>query len=247
MLYNHSMNKDIIIFTDGSSSGNPGPGGWGVIIAMPDATVKELGGKEAHTTNNKMELRAAIEALHYLRNHKGNSVIHTDSSYVINGITKWAEGWSKNNWITSTKTAVINKDLWQDLMKLVKQRESHSTTTWKYVAGHSGIPGNERVDEIATAFTFDKDISLYSGDLDAYPTDLSKLNPVGAIKDAKDSKRARASGKAFSYLSMINGDIQIHRTWAECEARVKGKSGTKYKKALSREEQEEIIKSWKSK
>ncbi len=236
--------KDIIIFTDGSSSGNPGPGGWGAIIATPDGKVHELGGKENHTTNNRVELTAAMEALRYVKSVKAPAIIHTDSSYVIQGITKWVHGWIRNDWITSTKTDVINKDLWQELLKLEQERETYNTTIWKHVAGHSGVPGNERVDEIATAFTFNTEIELFDGSASDYKIDIFTITPNRVKKEVKDQKRSRSSAKAYSYLSMIGGDIQIHKTWAECEARVKGKSGAKFKKAISKIEEEEIIKSW---
>ncbi|MES2436486.1 MAG: ribonuclease HI [Patescibacteria group bacterium] len=236
--------KEIIIYTDGSSSGNPGPGGWGAIVATPDANVRELGGRESHSTNNRMELQAAIQALKHVKNFQSPAVIHTDSSYVIQGITKWVHGWVKNNWRTATKTEVINKDLWQELFNLEKSRSSHSTTTWRHVSGHSGVPGNERVDEIATAYTFEKEIKLFNGAAGDYKVDIFTITPNRVVKQVKDFKRAHSNAKAYSYISMINGEIKTHRTWAECEARVKGKPA-KFKKALSREDEETIIASFR--
>ena len=109
------MKKSITIFSDGSSKGNPGPGGWGAIIASSDKVV-EIGGGEKYTTNNRMELLAAISALETVENNKEEIILNTDSSYVINGITKWVFGWQKNNWKTSTKADVVNKDLWERLI-----------------------------------------------------------------------------------------------------------------------------------
>jgi ribonuclease HI len=121
------MNQsEIIIFTDGSSRGNPGPGGWGVVVISNNIEegikVEELGGCEEHTTNNRMELCAVISALSFLLTKKYNlqTSIYSDSSYVINGITKWVYGWQKNGWVTATKNPVENKDLWQQLFDLSK-------------------------------------------------------------------------------------------------------------------------------
>src|SRR3989338_11268772 len=102
---------DTVIFTDGAARGNPGPGGWGAIVLTPD-TAYELGGREGHTTNNRMEMLAVISALESIHDHEG-IVINTDSAYVINGIMRWVIGWQKNNWKTTQKEDVLNKDLWE--------------------------------------------------------------------------------------------------------------------------------------
>jgi len=146
----------IIIFTDGSSKGNPGPGGWGAIIKRPTTNDRqlttEIGGRAEHTTNNRMELTAAIETLSFLKNYKlpaaVNYKLFSDSKYLIDGITKWIHGWQKNGWRTKDKKNVLNRDLWEKLYKLTKGKE----IDWKYVAGHIGHPENERCDEIAQAF-----------------------------------------------------------------------------------------------
>lgn len=126
--------NDIIIFTDGASQGNPGPGGWGVIVACPpknksedpdcEDIVTEIGGHDDKTTNNRMELKAAIEALRALGDSKGDVAVHTDSSYVMQGITKWVKGWTSQHWLTATKKPVLNKDLWQELIDLEEYRKS---------------------------------------------------------------------------------------------------------------------------
>ena len=164
-------------------------------------------------------------------------IIHTDSSYVINGITKWVHGWRKNNWQTSQKEDVVNRDLWEKLFSLTAGKKIE----WKYVAGHSGTPGNERCDEIATIFADGNDPSLYKGSLLNYSVPLFDLSKVSS---ANKKTKSRSKAKAYSYLSMIDGAIMKHKTWAECEKRVKGKSGAKFKKALSAEEEEEILKGW---
>jgi ribonuclease HI len=247
------MNQNqILIFTDGSSSGNPGPGGWGAIVACPakgkgedcEDEVLEIGGREDRTTNNRMELKAVIEALKSLDDIESDITIHTDSSYVIQGITKWVKGWQAKGWVTAAKDPVSNQDLWQELIDLVEKRESLGQILWKQVEGHVGIPGNERVDVIATAFTENRTPDLYDGPRSKYPVNLLSVVPSKVKKQVKD--RARSNAKAYSYVSMINGDIQTHKTWTECEARVKGKNA-KFKKALSPEEEQEIIKEFKNK
>ena len=134
---------DIQIFTDGACRGNPGPGGWGVILRS-GSHEKELFGGEQSTTNNRMELRAAIEGLAAL---KGPSrvTVTTDSQYVRQGITQWIEGWKRNRWRTSAKKPVKNQDLWQLLDELTSRHE----VTWEWVKGHSGHPDNEHADALA--------------------------------------------------------------------------------------------------
>ncbi|MCW8835049.1 MAG: ribonuclease HI [Rhodospirillales bacterium] len=131
------------IFTDGACSGNPGPGGWGAILRWR-GTEKELSGGEAETTNNRMELMAAIKALEAMK--RGVSVaLYTDSTYVRDGITKWIHNWKKNGWKTAGKKPVKNADLWQ---RLEAALGDHSVE-WHWVKGHAGHPENERADELA--------------------------------------------------------------------------------------------------
>ena len=131
------------VYTDGACSGNPGPGGWGATIKLGDETFEIFGGED-NTTNNRMELIAAIKALEYLNeNHK--ITLYTDSNYVKDGITKWIFNWKKNNWKTSTKKPVKNSDLWIQLDEIQNKRE----VKWNWVKGHAGNLGNERADELA--------------------------------------------------------------------------------------------------
>lgn len=132
------------IYTDGACSGNPGAGGWGVILRYGEVE-KELSGAEKETTNNRMELTAVIEALKAL--HRDcEIVIHTDSRYVMDGVTSWLPNWKKNNWRTSNKkSAVKNVDLWQELDTLLTKHQ----VRWIWVKGHNGHPENERVDKLA--------------------------------------------------------------------------------------------------
>lgn len=135
--------KRVTIYTDGACSGNPGPGGWGAILMWGDHR-REIKGGEAHTTNNRMELMAAISALEALKT--GVAVdLHTDSQYVKNGITSWIHGWKRNGWKTADKKPVKNAELWQRLDDAMKR---HSVS-WHWVKGHAGHPENERADELA--------------------------------------------------------------------------------------------------
>lgn len=137
------MSEVVEIFTDGACKGNPGPGGWGAILRYGQS-VKELHGGEAATTNNRMELMAAIAALEELKRACVVSLT-TDSQYVRKGITEWLEGWKKRGWKTANKEPVKNQDLW---MRLEIQVKRHSVT-WHWVKGHSGHPENERADQLA--------------------------------------------------------------------------------------------------
>jgi ribonuclease HI len=133
------------IFTDGACKGNPGPGGWGAIIRSGD-NEKELSGGEKLTTNNRMELQAAIEALNALK-RPCHVVLSTDSNYVKDGITKWIFGWQKNGWKTADKKPVKNVELWQALLAAISRHQIE----WKWVKGHSGHPENDRADALACA------------------------------------------------------------------------------------------------
>jgi len=164
-----SLNQ-IIIYTDGSSRGNPGQGGFGAII-VNEEKVLEIGGRENLTTNNRMEMMAAIEALKNipaLGQARGEKIpeveIHTDSAYLIGGITVWIKNWQKNNWRTKDKREVLNKDLWQALLMETEKRN----VKWKKVAGHSGHIENDRCDEIATSFADGLDVTLYNGSKQGY-------------------------------------------------------------------------------
>jgi ribonuclease HI len=135
--------KNVIIYTDGACRGNPGPGGWGAILLYGDKE-KELFGGEPETTNNRMELMAAIVALETL-NAPCQVVLITDSKYVMDGITQWMANWKKRGWKTASKQPVKNVDLWQRLDAAVQRHE----IDWQWVKGHSGHPGNERADALA--------------------------------------------------------------------------------------------------
>ena len=141
---------DLFAYTDGACSGNPGPGGWGALLIARDGDTvvkeRELKGGEAETTNNRMELMAAITALETLAKPSTLTLV-TDSSYVKDGITKWMFGWKKNGWKTAAKKPVKNVELWQRLDEATKRHQ----ITWEWVKGHAGHPENERADELARA------------------------------------------------------------------------------------------------
>ena len=135
--------KQVIIYTDGACRGNPGPGGWGALVRF-DNVEKEIFGGQANTTNNQMELSAAIEGLSILT-EPCNVELFTDSKYVMDGITQWIQKWKKNNWRTAAKKDVKNKELWQKLDQLITQHQ----VQWHWVKGHSGDAGNEAADLLA--------------------------------------------------------------------------------------------------
>lgn len=235
----------IVAFADGAAKGNPGPGGWGVIVVTPSAEVTELGGRVPHTTNNRMELTAVSEALRSVRDMPGPVAVYTDSTYVIRGIREWIHAWRRRGWKTVGDKDVLNRDLWEELAALESGRGTSGKVTWHFVRGHSGIPGNERVDEIAEGNAAGRPPALYRGPLVRYPV---------AVMDIPEDTRppARAPGgmprakKAapYSYLSLVDGEVMRHTTWAECDRRVKGRSGARYKKATSAAEEREILRSW---
>lgn len=231
----------IIVFADGACSGNPGPGGWGAIIVTPEGHVTELGGGKNPTTNNQMELMAAIRALMRLQDVPGEVDLYTDSVYVIRGITQWIWGWRKNGWKSKEGGDVANQDLWKQLGTLVAGRGKASPIHWRYVKGHSGVPGNERVDEIAVAFTRGQYAKLFDGSLLSYNI---PIHDIPENTDLPEMKERPAKAPAYSYLSLVNGTPMRHTSWRECEARVKGRSGAKFKKAMSPIEEAEILKSW---
>jgi ribonuclease HI len=138
-----TASKPVVIYTDGACSGNPGPGGWGAILTWGDKC-KEISGGEATTTNNRMELMAAISALETLT-RPSRVELHTDSVYLKDGITKWIHGWKKNGWRTADKKPVKNAELWQ---RLDEAQRVHDID-WRWVKGHAGHAENERADELA--------------------------------------------------------------------------------------------------
>ncbi len=137
------MNGNVIMYTDGACKGNPGRGGWGVVLRWGE-TCKTLHGGEQHTTNNRMELMAAIEGLKALK-RQCNVELYTDSQYVRKGITEWLEGWKRNGWRTAARKPVKNEDLW----KALDEQTGRHRVNWHWVKGHAGVPDNELADQLA--------------------------------------------------------------------------------------------------
>jgi len=263
MALGSDLDKRIIVFTDGSSRGNPGPGGYAAVAIYPNAHgemhVDEIGGREDLTTNNRMELRAVMEAIknfmgYYQDLTEYSFVFYIDSSYVVNGIKTWMHGWKRNNWISSTKEEVKNRDLWEEVYELLNP-SAHGTRKkldiqLNLVKGHAGHAGNERCDVIATTCADNKEPHLYTGPLSQYTvTDiLDVLQKSSAVLTAKTSESkggssgsGSSSKKAFSYVSLVDGKIAVHQTWKGCEDRVKGKSKARFKKSFSKDDESKII------
>jgi len=230
------MEQKIQIFTDGASKGNPGRGGYGAVISH-EATVTEVGGFKERTTNNEMELRAVIEALKVVQESDIAVQIYTDSKYVVQGSTGWIFGWLKNGWKTKAESDVLNKELWQELLPLLKKVDIE----WNRVPGHVGIIGNERADTIASDFAANGTFDLYSGPTEAYGFDISDTSYDVEKAKARSAAKKRSAKKAYSYISKVDGVVQIHKTWSECESRVKGKKGTRFKKSLDKVNEGEIV------
>ena len=233
----------IIAFSDGAAKGNPGPGGWGVVVVTPEGHVTEVGGGAAHTTNNRMELSGPIEALRLLQRRPERVAIHTDSTYVIRGIREWIWAWRKRGWKTADGKDVLNRDLWEQLGALVAAR-AKDAIEWHYVRGHCGIPGNERVDEIANAFALQQPEELYDGPLIRYPVPILDIPDDTSVPKRDPSALRKAKVAPYSYLSVVDDTPMRHATWAECERRVKGRSGARFKKAASAADEEAILRSW---
>ena len=235
---------ETVIFCDGACSGNPGPGGWAAIIATLDGHVRELGGRNASTTNNQMELQAVIEALEHAPKGSSEVAVFTDSVYVIRGITQWIWGWMRNGWQTAEGKEVLNKEHWQRLSAVVgKYKKAGRNIVWRYVRGHTGVPGNERCDEIAVAYSKGHSVHLYDGPLLGYEHAIFDLPPDEGLPDYSSKDRGEKK-PAHSYLSLLGGTPMRHATWAECERRVKGQPGAKFKKAMSADDETTILRSW---
>ena len=232
----------LILFTDGAAKGNPGPGGWGAIVVTPEGSVTELGGGSPHTTNNKMELGGAIAALRHVADRPEPVAIYTDSTYLIQGITQWVWGWRKRGWKTAQGTEVLNRDLWEELSALTGAR-ARGSIDWRWVRGHVGTPGNERCDEIAVAFASQRPAELYDGPLTGYDRPILDVPDDTAVPERRSSS-STPKVAAYSYLSVVGGVPMRHSTWADCEQRVKGQSGARFKKTASADDEAAILRGW---
>lgn len=224
------------MFTDGAAKGNPGPGGYGAVIHA-DGSIIELGAGKSDTTNNEMELRAVVEGLKHLPDTVKAVAIYTDSKYVVEGAIGWIFGWMKNGWQTKAKTDVLHKELWQELIDLMKSLDIE----WHKVPGHVGIIGNERADSIASDFGVEKNVALYVGPRSEYPYDIENVEYDKEKAAARSEARKRQAMPAYSYVSKVDGVVKTHQTWKETEERVKGVKGARFKKAVSVEEEQAII------
>ncbi len=170
------------IYTDGACTGNPGPGGWGVVVYFTDGSIYELGGDETATTNNRMEMQAAIAALKLFSTAKQPEpvTLYTDSEYLIKGVTQWVKGWKKKGWKTREGKAVLNQDLWEILDELNTQY-----IKWQHVRGHAGNVGNERCDVIARAFANGKSPSLKQ--LNLSTSEASQVEATVPVAEVSDS------------------------------------------------------------
>lgn len=233
---------EIVLFTDGAASGNPGPAGWAALLITSGEKITELGGHVPHATNNQMELMATIRGIQAAKAFGREITLYTDSKYVIRGATEWLKGWKKNGWITSQGEPVLNRELWEQLSPLIESTE----IDWQYVPGHSGIIGNERVDSIAVAFSKGAAPSLYRGNLSDYSWPIQwraeDLGPL--IANTPSTSTKKKSKKTYSYLSYVGSSLQRHKNWDDCKRRVEGVSGAKYAKAESPEDEIKIVEKW---
>ena len=196
----------IVVFTDGAAKGNPGPGGWGVVVVTPDGQVTELGGRADHSTNNRMELTGAINGLAECQAvpvRSRSTRIRPTSSRAS---AQWIWGWRSRGWRTATGTEVLNRDLWERLSTLVDAR-GKGGIAWHYVRGHVGTPGNERVDEIADGLAQRQDIQLYRGPLSGYPLPILELpEDTRARAPRRASSAARQGGALLPERRRRHGD-----------------------------------------
>lgn len=223
--------NETIVVTDGACLGNPGPGGWATIIALGDH-VLERAGYSDQTTNNRMELLAVIEGLAALVKMKtptGRIRVITDSSYVADGASKNLHLWKRRDWKTVSGTPVLNRDLWERMDAVMQGL----TITWQIVRGHRGIPSNERVNTLATQVAEHggtSHVHLYDGKRDQYTVSFE----IPTVGDPY-------------YISLVDGKVERHKTWDECQKRVHGRPGAKTKKIHSNLEELTILTQWKAK
>lgn len=234
----------IVLFTDGACSGNPGPGGWACVLSLPDGRVRELAGGERQTTNNRMEMRAVLEGLKAAASLPGPAIVHTDSTYVLGGMTKWMSGWKRRGWKTAAGEPVKNEDLWREL-DAAREARGRGGVLWRWVRGHDGHDANERCDELAVAFSKNRPVDLYDGPLLGYPYGSLAPSDELNLPESKPKSGGSAAPKGpATYLSYVDGKLERHTAWLECEARVKGRGGAKFKKVHSAEEEGATLRAW---
>jgi ribonuclease HI len=220
-----------VAYTDGGCVGNPGPGGWGVHVEYPDGRVIELGGAEYETTNNRMELRAAIEAARAVAGYASATIV-ADSQYVLRGITEWVPGWKRKQWVTAAGQPVLNRDLWEELDAVATD-----ALTWTWAKGHSGVPGNERCDEIASWFA--ASVRPLAGTRRRPAVSSSRRATPNGLSPTR-----RGAPSGTTYISVVDGIPARHSTWADCEQRVKGVKAARFKKVRGPAEEQEAFAKW---
>jgi ribonuclease HI len=251
-----SWEYEIVAFCDGACKGNPGPGGWGAFVASVKlGRVRELGGGRKPTTNNEMELTAAIEALRHCAELESDEkiLLCTDSSYVIQGATAWIWGWRKKGWKKADGGDVLHRPLWESIGALCERLRGR--LEWRHLPSHVGIPGNERVDEIGASFAEGRPVKLYDGSIVGCGFDpFEKIDEETARTLAAQKKAGSAPKKGKStapaapgypiYLSLVNGKLARDPAWGSCEGRVKGVPGAKFKKVMNPEEEQVTLTAW---
>jgi ribonuclease HI len=222
----------VVVFADGACSGNPGPGGWAALILRPTVSQSEISslglwGSASSTTNNVMELTALLKALETLSHEPALELkVALDSTYVLKGCQEWRLGWRKRGWIKSDGSPVANLELWKKLDAMLNARRG--PIEWIWVEGHAGILGNEWVDSRA---------------VDACQNQSQGEEALSLESDFLTFEASVAKSKPI-YLSLVDGVLKEHTRWSECEARVKGQKGARFKKVSSPQEREKCLKGW---
>jgi ribonuclease HI len=225
------MTNEVVLYTDGGCIGNPGPGGWAAILVR-SGRYEEMGGREPATTNNRMEMTAALRGLERCR--PGDRVrVVTDSRYLVDGMTRWLRGWKARGWRKADKEPVLNQDLWQALEAAAKDRQ----VRWEHVAGHAGHPENERCDRIANAYARGEKPELRTGDGSWI---YGPTPDAAALAEVSDDRLPQPV-----YLSCVEGAVEEHATWADCEVRIKGVKGARCKKVHSKSEYFAAMLAWR--
>lgn len=229
----------INIYTDGACSGNPGPGGWAAVLIGTTKTI-EIGGREDMTTNNRMELKAAIEGLKMSHGH--TCTVFTDSEYVQKGITCWISGWKSKGWRKSDGKPVVNQDLWVELDTLNTEKVS-----WEWVRGHDGNEYNERCDVIATSFSKNFSVTLNGVHQSTGKTTIPTQSTVCTepFEEVTEIPQQGRSHDYPCYISLVHGVLEYHTDWASCHAATNGKSSL-LKKVKNQAEEETLLASWKT-
>lgn len=228
-------NNEILIYTDGACSGNPGPGGWGAIIIF-DQTVQELGGSETQTTNNRMEALSILESLKWIeaKGLKKPLCIYSDSQYVIKALTQWLPGWKRNNWQTASGMPVKNQDLFEN----ISQQLNKISYRFQYVPGHQGFWGNERADQIAVSFSKSKVEELYQGPWENYA--FSHENPETIAQNISSSSN-KATTQLVGYIVWDYKTLMFFKDWLSCAKVTQGRSGVRFKKIKNKDELKDFV------